>query len=74
MTLTLDLETCFKATAHLLPKGTLWMKYDPDWAKRKEDMIWTSDLGQTDGWTDERMDRRMDGQTDHYRFLMFQEI
>lgn len=34
MTLTLNLETWFKVTAHPLPKGALdmLMKYEPDWA------------------------------------------
>lgn len=38
MTLSLDLETLFKATAHLLLKGTLWVKYVPDWATGREDI------------------------------------
>lgn len=29
LTLTLDRETLFKVTARPLPKGTLWMKYEP---------------------------------------------
>lgn len=44
MTLTLDLETWFKAIAHPLLKGNLQMKCGPDWAKGREDMIRTSDL------------------------------
>ena len=39
MTLTFDLEIWFKVTAHRLPKGTLWVKYEPDWAKEREDML-----------------------------------
>lgn len=55
MTLTLDLETRFKITVHPLHKGTLWVKYESDWAKGREDMLRTRDLGQTNG--------RMDGRT-----------
>lgn len=47
-TLTFDLETLFKVTVHPLPKGTMWVKHDPDWAKGREDMLWTSDLGRHD--------------------------
>ena len=69
--MTFDLETWFKVTAHRLPKGTLWVKYEPDWAKEREDMPRTRDLGRTDGRTagrtDRRTDGRTDGQTDHYR-------
>lgn len=57
MTLILDLDSWFKVTEHHLRKDTLWMKYEPDQAKEREDMLhWTSDLGWTDGrkdgWTD----------------------
>lgn len=38
-TLTLDLETEFKLTASHLLKGTLWVKFEPDWAKGREDML-----------------------------------
>lgn len=31
--ITFDLETWFKVTAHCLPKNTLGIKYEPDWAK-----------------------------------------
>lgn len=33
MTFTLELETYFNVhvTAHPLTKGTLWVKYEPDW-------------------------------------------
>ena len=48
-----------------LLKGILWVKYEPYWAKGREDMLWTSYLVQTDGWTDKQTDRRMDGQTNH---------
>lgn len=47
MTLNLDLETCFKITARLLLKGTLWSNYEPDRIKRKY-MLRKSDLGRTD--------------------------
>lgn len=42
----------FKVTAHSLPKDTLWVKYEPEWAKGREDMLGKviSD-GQTDGQT-----------------------
>lgn len=50
MALTLDLETFFKVIAHPLPKGTLWVKYEPGWAKRREYMLRTRDIGWTDGW------------------------
>lgn len=35
-------------TAHPLPKGSLWVKYGPVWAKGKEDMLQTRDLGRTE--------------------------
>lgn len=38
-TLTLDLKTEFKLTASHLFKGTLWVKFEPDWAKGREDML-----------------------------------
>lgn len=54
MTLTLDLQTLFKVTVHPLPKGTLWEKDEPDWARERENMLWTIDFGRTDkpkdGW------------------------
>lgn len=30
MTLTFDLETLCKVAVHLIPKDTMWMKYEPD--------------------------------------------
>jgi hypothetical protein len=42
--LTFDLEKRIKVTALQLPKGTLWVKYEPDWAKEREDMLWTREL------------------------------
>lgn len=48
----LDLDTWFKLTAHPLPRGTLRKKYEPDWAKGREDMLHTRDLRLTDGHTD----------------------
>lgn len=45
MTLTLDLETLFKVTAHPLSNGTLWVKYELNWANERV----TSCLGWTDG-------------------------
>lgn len=47
-----DLEKWFKVTAHPLPKGTLQVKYEPDWAVGREDMLWTSNLGRIDRWMD----------------------
>lgn len=44
MALTLDLETCINVTAHSLPKGALWVKYEPDWAKWRGYMLRTGDL------------------------------
>lgn len=48
MTLNLDLETWFKATADPLPKSSLWLNYEQDWVKGREDMFRTSILGRTD--------------------------
>lgn len=45
MTFIFDLETWFKITAHLLPKGTLWVMYEPDGAKGREDMLRTNRVG-----------------------------
>lgn len=58
MTLTLNLETWFKVTAHPLPKGALdmLMKYEPDWANGT---ICPKKLSLADRW--------MEGQTDHYK-------
>lgn len=53
MMLTFDLETLFNVTAHALLKSTLWVKFEPDWNKGKEDKLQTSDLGwKTDVWID----------------------
>lgn len=41
MTLTLDFEKSFKVGAYLLTKGTLYVKYEPDLAKGREDMLQT---------------------------------
>lgn len=38
------------------------MKYEADWAKGREDMLRTRNLGRTD-----EPDGRTDGQNDHYR-------
>lgn len=56
MTLTHDLETQFKVTVHPLPRGTLWMKYDPAWA-RGEKLCSVQVIS----------DRWMGKQTYHYR-------
>lgn len=42
MILNFDLETWLKVTVHTSSKGTLQEKYESDWAKRREDMPWTS--------------------------------
>lgn len=60
MTLTVDLKTWFKVTAHPLPIGTLCMKYEPDLVKGREDMLQTSNIG----WKDGGKDGRTDGRTD----------
>lgn len=56
MAFTFDLDNLFKVSAHLLPTGTLWVMYEPEWATGREDMLRTRDLGQTNGrndrWTD----------------------
>lgn len=44
-------------------KGTLWVKYESDWAKERENMLQISDIE----WTDRLKDIWMEGQTDHYR-------
>lgn len=36
MTSIIDLETCFKVTAHTLPKGSLGVKCKTDWATGKK--------------------------------------
>lgn len=51
MILTLDRETLFKVTAHSLPRGTLWVKYKPDWTKERKNLLQKSD-GQMVEWTD----------------------
>lgn len=54
MTLTINTETWFKVAAHPVSKGNTWLKYEPDWAKRREDMRRGQVIsdGQTDGQTD----------------------
>lgn len=57
MILDLDLETYSKVPAYLLPIGTLWVKFQLDLVKEREDMHRTRDLrrsenGKTDGQTD----------------------
>lgn len=42
MILTQDLEKWFMVTAHPVPKGTLWMKFEPRGA-----MLRSSDIGRT---------------------------
>lgn len=52
MMLTFDLETSFIVIAHPLPKSILWVKFEPDWNKGKEDKLQTTDLGWKDWCTD----------------------
>lgn len=53
MTLTIDLETWFKVTSYVLLKGTVWVKYEPYWA-RGEKICSGQEIsnGQADGRTD----------------------
>lgn len=44
MTLTPDLQTSFKVNAYPLIKGTMWVKYEPDWCKGRADMLQTRTL------------------------------
>lgn len=37
-----------QGTAHPLHKGTLWVKYELDWVKRRENYHRGSDFGRTD--------------------------
>lgn len=53
LTFAFDLETCFKVTAHPLPKGILQVKYEPHWPKARDDMLRTRNLGQTNEETDQ---------------------
>lgn len=57
MTFTFDLETGLKISADSLRKDILWVKYEPDWVKAREDMLRTRDIdglkvGKTDGRVD----------------------
>lgn len=54
MTFTLNLETWFKFTANPLPKGTLLVKYEPDYVKRRKNMLHTNDLRRTNRRTNGR--------------------
>lgn len=63
MSLTLDLEIWFKIIPHILTKGTLQLKFGPDQAKWRENVLQTSFVRQTDG----HKSGWKDGQTDHYR-------
>lgn len=49
-----------------LPKGNLWLKYEPCSAEGRENMLRTIDLGRTDG-RKENTNGRTDGWTVHYR-------
>lgn len=49
------IKTWFKVTAQPLPKGTLLVKYEPDWAKGKENNLRKMiSNGQPEGQTDHR--------------------
>lgn len=50
MTFTFASESRFKVTAHNLPKDILWVKYESEWAKGKEDKL--RKKGREDGLTD----------------------
>lgn len=62
--MTLKLDTWFKVTAHSLHKGTLCVKYESDWAKGVDDILQTSNLGQTDERKDGLKNERTERQTD----------
>lgn len=47
MTLTFDPETLFKVITHSLPKGNLWMKYEPNWLKGERTYDPEKDSSQT---------------------------
>lgn len=49
----------FKVTAHPIPKCSLWVRYKPDWAKGREDLLRTKQSW-TDKWTEGGKDRRTD--------------
>lgn len=48
MTLTSDIETWLIFTAHPLPKGTLLVEYEQEWAKGRERRVISE--GQTDNY------------------------
>lgn len=39
------IETLFRTTAQSIPEVSLWMKYEPDQTKEKENMLQTNDVG-----------------------------
>lgn len=47
MTLTFDLEIWFKVTTYHLSKDTLWVKFEPEKAKGRDDILQRRDLNQT---------------------------
>lgn len=67
--ITLTLKTWLKITAHPLSKGTLRVKYKPDWAKGREDGQEIRD-GEMDVW----MEGLAGGQTDHCRATKWNRI
>lgn len=65
MTLSFHLEIWLKITAHPLPKGSLWVKYNSDWALRGEKICFGQAIshGQTEGRMEGWKDRQRDKQT-----------
>ena len=41
MTLTLDLQISLEVIAYPLIKGIMWVKYETDWSKGREDVLQT---------------------------------
>lgn len=39
--MTLDLQISFKIITYSLITGTLWVRYEPHWTKRRENKLWT---------------------------------
>lgn len=50
MTLTIDPESWFNVTAHLLPKGNLWVKYEQDWVNWTQNILQICDVVQMDNY------------------------
>lgn len=67
MILYLDLETLSKVPSDLLPIGTLWVKFELDLVKEREDMHRTRDLRRTKKRKDRWTNRLTNGQADQPR-------